>query len=230
MNRRNIEQTLYKHISSTVLAISQRSSVTCIRPSMYVASSSLVITSHMPSQARTIKAICSSGLFEREKYVISGSGETNCWSGRRLELFLYSKSPSARETASEPFTRWMRTVPPASWIRWRSAWSPRIPQMILFCYTVWKQSILLGLWSFVARRTRPSVETSIARESPTFKKWIRSGSTKQQIAVEPLLSSTKHRHVIFIFEREWWSTWISISIFFSPFMIEFEIGIFNCHF
>jgi hypothetical protein len=51
-------------MSSTELHISVRSSVTCIRPSIYAANSSFVSTSHIPSQASTTKATCSSCLPE----------------------------------------------------------------------------------------------------------------------------------------------------------------------
>ena len=85
---------------------------------MSCATCSLPMTSQMPSQHSSRKAI--SAL--RSMMVTSGM-QLTCWlsGGASVEpsgLFcLYTKSPSARLTARSPLTRFMDTLPPAASMR-----------------------------------------------------------------------------------------------------------------
>ena len=142
-----------------------RLSVSLIRLRTKSHSSSLDMTSQMPSHAK----ITNSSPAVRTSANTSGSGETSCSHGPLPATFLYSKSPSARDTASEPFTRWIMTLPPAFWMRSFSIG-------------------LIGLWSSVRNDTRLSLE-STARESPQFPKKMCVGEMTAHTAVEPLLSS-----------------------------------------
>jgi len=72
--------------------------------------------SHIPSQAIIIKQSFSS----RSLIVTSGNGLTAYYSGGKSFLSLYSRSPKALLSASEPSTRFSITWWPAAVILWSS--------------------------------------------------------------------------------------------------------------
>ena len=149
----------------TILQISSKLSVSCILLRTKSHSSSFDMTSQIPSQASTMN----SSWALRSSTKISGSGETSCSHGPFPTTFLYSKSPRARDTASDPLTRWIMTLPPALWMRsFSSGWK--------------------GLWSWVEKWSPPARDMT-ARESPQFAKNTFCGVTIVHTAVEPLLSS-----------------------------------------
>ena len=93
--------------------------------------------------------------------------------------FLYSKSPRARDTASDPLTLWIITDPPAFWIRSSSGGFE-------------------GLWSCVTRRGLEPSPLSTPRESPQFEKSMYLSVIRTQMAVVPLLSSPLATSGIFL--------------------------------
>mmetsp|Transcript_51611 Transcript_51611/g.142897 ORF Transcript_51611/g.142897 Transcript_51611/m.142897 type:complete len:299 (+) Transcript_51611:247-1143(+) len=139
----------------------------------------LLRTSQMPSQATTMN----SSVASRRKVFTSGTLETICSSGGRLEFVLYLRSPMDRERLRSPFTRktvrlakwWPRTQPPAFRIRVRSA----------------SRS---GLWSSDSSTALPSRQ-STARLSPALATTSLSWQTQQTTAVQPIQYGSTSRMV-----------------------------------
>mmetsp|Transcript_20927 Transcript_20927/g.57581 ORF Transcript_20927/g.57581 Transcript_20927/m.57581 type:complete len:233 (-) Transcript_20927:492-1190(-) len=119
------------------------------------AASWLVMTSHRPSEAMTTKS--------------RGPSSCSVRSGSWLRYCSIMTSPSALDMASMPMTRWqpMRevTVPPARWMRARSAGR-------------------LGLWSTDSATARPPTHAT-ARLSPALATTTCAPRTRQHSAVLP---------------------------------------------
>mmetsp|Transcript_11825 Transcript_11825/g.25889 ORF Transcript_11825/g.25889 Transcript_11825/m.25889 type:complete len:247 (-) Transcript_11825:246-986(-) len=126
--------------------------------------SSLDITSQSPSQASS----STSSAAARSWMMISGQGETFCISAGRSGRVLYPKSPSARDTARSPSTRFHCTNPPAESIRSRSRG-------------------FTGLWS-KERGLAPPGTPMTQRESPALEQMMCLGVTMAVTEVQPLVS------------------------------------------
>mmetsp|Transcript_34189 Transcript_34189/g.80111 ORF Transcript_34189/g.80111 Transcript_34189/m.80111 type:complete len:292 (+) Transcript_34189:753-1628(+) len=124
-----------------------------------------LITSQMPSHANTMNS-SSSGT--RGCTITSGKAVTACSLAPTVSQRLYTKSPSARETARSPFTRLNLTVEPAFSMR---SFSPG----------------LKGLWSYESATAAPP-RLSTARESPVLAQTTCLGVTSVITEVEPLWS------------------------------------------
>mmetsp|Transcript_43400 Transcript_43400/g.143586 ORF Transcript_43400/g.143586 Transcript_43400/m.143586 type:complete len:234 (+) Transcript_43400:787-1488(+) len=121
-----------------------------------------VITSQMPSHASTTNSSLSES---RASTMTSGNAVTACAFRSTVSHRLYTKSPSARETARSPLTRLNLTVPPAASIR---AFS----------------SGLYGLWSSDSGTACPARQ-STARESPVFAQTMCFGEMSVMTDVDP---------------------------------------------
>ena len=128
---------------------------------VYVTASCEVFTSQIPSQASNTN--CASEVMGT--ILTSGNGETTWSFGLNIGLFLYSKSPSALESANIPLTLPSSTNPPAFWIL-----------RISF--------VSSGLWSWESSTAVPFFARTV-RESPALAHMISVFVTRMTVAVHP---------------------------------------------
>merc|ERR1719187_258481 len=130
---------------------------------------------HTPSQASTRNS-SSEGI--RSLIKNSGSRDTSCSVGGLPSTFLYSKSPRARETAKDPLTLCIITVPPA------------------FCILA-RSGSFEGLWSCVTRAGLPLTQKTPLL-SPQLASMRNLSVIRAQTAVVPDLSSPLATSGIFL--------------------------------